>query len=53
MPDGMSLQQAARNLLWLHRERPDLFAHVLSISEEDMATLRELADDDPDEEEEP
>jgi hypothetical protein len=52
MPDAISLRDAARNLLRLHRQCPDLFEHVLPISEDDLVTLEEIADD-PDEEEEP
>jgi hypothetical protein len=51
MPDAMSLRTAARNLLWLRRECPDLFDHVLPISEEDLVTLEEIAASEDDEHE--
>jgi hypothetical protein len=46
MPDAISLRDAARNLLRLHRQCPDLFEHVLPISEEDLATLEEIAEEE-------
>jgi hypothetical protein len=51
MPDAMSLRTAARNLLWLRRECPDLFDHVPPISEEDLVTLEEIAASEDDEHE--
>jgi len=42
------LRDAARKLLELAERYPALFEHVLPLSDDDMATLRELADDEED-----
>jgi hypothetical protein len=44
--DRARLRDAARDLILLAERCPDLFWHVLPISDEDMQTLRELADFD-------
>jgi hypothetical protein len=43
------LRDAARDLILLAERCPELFFHVLPISDEDMTTLRELADFDDEE----
>jgi hypothetical protein len=47
-PADRSLRDAARDLILLAERCPELFWHVLAfpISDEDMQTLRELADFD-------
>jgi hypothetical protein len=44
--DRARLRDAARDLILLAERCPDLFFHVLPISDEDMTTLIELADFD-------
>ncbi len=46
--EANELREAARKLLELAERYPVLFAHVLPLSDDDMATLRELADDEED-----
>jgi hypothetical protein len=43
--DAHELRDAARNLLDLMDRYPVLFEHVLQLSDEDIETLRELADE--------
>jgi hypothetical protein len=38
------LRDAARELVRLHKQFPELFVRVLPINDEDMQTLRELAE---------
>jgi hypothetical protein len=45
-PADHRLRDAARDLILLTERCPELFWHVLPISDEDMTTLRELADFD-------
>lgn len=41
--EANELREAARKLLELAERYPELFRHVLPLSDDDMATLRELA----------
>jgi hypothetical protein len=50
--DPHRLRDAARDLILLAKRCPDLFWHVLPISDEDMTTLIEIADFDEDDGEE-
>ncbi len=43
--EANELRDAARNLLDLMDRYPVLFEHVLQLSDEDIETLRELADE--------